>query len=454
MIPSYVSCLIQKLSDAGYRTAAVGGCVRDSLLKREPHDWDLATAAPWQTVKALFSDSFPVIETGTQHGTVTVLSEGHPIEVTTFRIDGSYSDGRHPDYVHFTDDLEQDLRRRDFTINAMAFDGGHLIDPFGGRDDLSLRIIRCVGDPKMRFQEDALRMLRALRFSSSLGFTIEEQTASAIHKQAAALSLISAQRIFSELQKLLCGSNVKEVLLGFSDVFAYILPELTPLFGLPQNTPHHRYDVWEHTVQTVANVPPCPHMRFAALFHDMGKAACRSTDANGIDHFFGHAKKSAEYAHQILFRLKSDRKALDTICALVRRHDIPIDPDERLILRRLRQFGPAFFFDLLALKRADCLAQAAHPKRLFLLQSAEKTAKRLLSSNACFSLKSLAVHGDDLIAAGIPEGKAVGYCLKSLLNAVVEGILPNEKTALLDALPQILKEYQNTARPPYTGNSC
>ena len=282
MIPSYVSCLIQKLSDAGYRTAAVGGCVRDSLLKREPHDWDLATAAPWQTVKALFSDSFPVIETGTQHGTVTVLSEGHPIEVTTFRIDGSYSDGRHPDYVHFTDDLEQDLSRRDFTINAMAFDGGHLIDPFGGRDDLSLRIIRCVGDPKMRFQEDALRMLRALRFSSSLGFTIEEQTASAIHKQAAALSLISAQRIFSELQKLLCGSNVKEVLLGFSDVFAYILPELTPLFGLPQNTPHHRYDVWEHTVQTVANVPPCPHMRFAALFHDMGKAACRSTDANGI----------------------------------------------------------------------------------------------------------------------------------------------------------------------------
>lgn len=438
VIPSYVVCLIEKLTAAGFRTAAVGGCVRDSLLGKTPHDWDLATAAPWQEVKALFSPEYSVIETGTQHGTVTILSADYPVEITTFRIDGDYSDGRHPDRVRFTNDLSEDLARRDFTINAMAFDGDRIIDPFGGQTDLLSKTIRCVGNPKRRFQEDALRILRALRFSSVLGFSIEENTACAIREQAASLSLISAERVFSELTKLLCGESVQGVLLSFSDVFAHILPEIEPLIGLPQHNPHHCYDVWAHTVSTVANISPLPYLRLAALFHDTGKAVCRTTDSDGIDHFFGHAQLSEAYARRALHRLKSDRKTLDAVCRLVKWHDIPVTDEERLILRRLRQFGTDFFFDLLALKKADCMAKAPHPERLNLLQDIRKKAENLLLKDACFSRKDLAVSGRDLIEAGIPEGKAVGDGLKKLLDAVTDGRLPNEKAALLTALPELL----------------
>ncbi|MCI5923314.1 MAG: HD domain-containing protein [Oscillospiraceae bacterium] len=440
VIPRYAACLIEKLNDAGYHTAAVGGCVRDSLLGRIPHDWDLTTAAPWQDVKALLSPEYTVIATGTQHGTVTVLSEGHPVEITTFRIDGVYSDGRRPDSVRFTSNLCDDLARRDFTVNAMAFDGKTLFDPFGGQDDLSSKIIRCVGNPEQRLREDALRILRALRFASVLGFSIEEATAHAIHKTAYLLSSISAERIFSELTKLLCGEFVRNVLLSFSDVFFRILPELKPLYKLPQHNPHHCYDVWTHTVYTVSYAPSAACLRLAALFHDTGKAACRTTDSDGIDHFFGHAKISETYARTALNRLKSDRKTSDAVCSLVKWHDIPVAADDRLILRRLRQFGSDFFFDLLALKEADCLAQSPHPERLALLQNIREKTSRLLSADACFSFKKLAVSGRDLIAAGIPEGKAVGDLLKKLLDAVTDGSLPNDKAALLAALPELLDQ--------------
>lgn len=436
-VPSYAARLIEKLTDAGYHTAAVGGCVRDSLLQKTPHDWDITTAASCEEVNAILSSEYKVIETGVQHGTVTVISDGQPVEITTFRVDGSYSDGRHPDRVFFTDSLEEDLSRRDFTINAMAFDSKRLIDPFGGQADLCAQVIRCVGDPERRFHEDALRILRALRFSSVLGFEMEDQTAHAIHKQSALLQNVSAERIFTELVKLLCGQNVRAVLLAFPDVFAQILPEIKPLINLPQNNPHHCFDCWTHTAYTVENTPSVSHLRLAALFHDMGKPDCRTTDSNGVDHFFGHAALSEAHARSALYRLKSDRRTREQVCRLVLHHDIPVTAEKRLLLRRLRQFGADFFFGLLDLKEADCKAQTPHPERLLLLNEIRAQTHLLVEEAACFSLKDLAVNGRDLTNAGIPEGKAVGDCLKKLLDAVTDGTIPNEKQMLLAALPQL-----------------
>lgn len=429
-VPPSVEALLEALQNAGFRACPVGGCVRDSLLGKVPHDWDVATSAKPQEVEAALP-GFSCIETGIRHGTVTVLSQGHPIEVTTFRIDGVYSDHRRPDHVQFTDQLALDLQRRDFTINAMAWEHGQVIDLFGGRADLQAGVLRCVGEPEVRFEEDGLRILRALRFASVLDFCIEEKTAQAIHQQRDLLRKIAAERLYAELQKLLCGPAVGRILRTFSDVCFTMLPQLAPLASCLQHTPYHDCDAWEHTVRAVEAAPPDPLLRLTMLLHDAGKPVCRSTDADGIDHFYGHEKESAKMAREIVRFLRLPTKEARTVIQAVERHMLPMSPSRPLLQRRLRQFGPDFCKFLLQVQRADTKAQPSHLHfRLEQIAESEAIIDTLLEENACFSLSQLAVRGGDLLACGL-SGPAVGKALDALLQAVVEGNCPNEKQALL-----------------------
>lgn len=428
-IPSYVQAVLDSLRRAGYQACPVGGCVRDSLLGHVPHDWDIAASStPLETEQALAG--FPCMETGLRHGTVTVLSDGCPVEVTTFRIDGAYSDNRRPDQVTFTRSLPEDLRRRDFTINAMAWDGG-LVDLFGGQDDLQAGVVRCVGEPDKRFREDGLRILRALRFASVLDFVVEPQTAKAIHGLCGLLDGIAAERISVELQKLLCGPGAGRILRDFSDVLFRVLPELAAQAGCPQHSPYHDCDVWEHTVRAVEAAPPAPLPRLILLLHDAGKPACRSTGADGVDHFYQHERESARLAAQAARRLRLPARDARTLACAVARHMLPMPPEKPLLRRRLRQFGPEFCFLLLDVQRADVSAQppCVHG-RLELLSKSGEILRALVEEGACFSRAQLAVKGGDLVACGL-SGPAVGKALGFLLNAVIEEQCPNEKSALL-----------------------
>lgn len=434
-VPNYVQNVLDALHAAGWQACPVGGCVRDSLLGKEPHDWDLATASePLQTKQAL--SAFSCLETGMKHGTITVLSDQHPIEVTTFRIDGSYSDNRRPDNVVFTRNLQDDLRRRDFTINAMAWENGAPVDLFGGIHDLDAKIIRCVGNPEARFQEDGLRILRALRFASVLNFTIEPETESAIHQNKGLLRNIAAERISTELSKLLCGPGAGRILAEFCDVICTIIPELAPENGCPQHGPFHCYDVWMHTVKSVESSPPELLPRLTMLLHDIGKPSCRTTDIEGIDHFYRHAEVGAPIASLVLHRLRFSGEICHLAAEGVRRHMLFMEPDEHILRRRLRQFGPDFCFLLLNLQRADTKAQSsAVQNRLKLLDQSERILHSLLKKQTCFSRKQLAVTGTDLTALGL-RGPSVGHALELLLDAVVDGRCPNERTELLDFLQQ------------------
>ena len=430
--PEQVNTALRRLREAGYTACAVGGCVRDRLMGAEPKDYDVTTAALPEQTEAVFAGE-RIIETGLKHGTVTVLLGGLPIEITTFRVDGGYSDARHPDAVRFTPSLTEDLARRDFPVNAMAWspeDG--LADPFGGADDLRNRLIRCVGDPDTRFREDALRILRALRFAAVLGFRIEERTADALHRNRALLDKVSAERIAAELCKLLCGDGVKPILLEYADVLGVVLPELLPMRGFDQRNPHHIYDVLEHTAVVVENVPPEPMLRWAALLHDSGKPATFALDAKGVGHFFGHPKVSAALADAALRRLKLDNATRERVVLLVQYHDVQIEPTEKAVKRALGKLGEEAFFQLLALKRADNLAQSPEYRgRLALCDQLEAIAREILRREDCFSLRDLAVKGGDLIAAGLRPGPALGAALDALLDAVIDGRVENERDALL-----------------------
>ena len=432
-LPEPVNTALSRLEDAGFAAYAVGGCVRDKLMGREPQDYDVTTAARPEQTAAVFA-SERVIETGLQHGTVTVLLRGQPLEITTFRVDGPYSDARHPDAVRFTPSLREDLARRDFTMNALAYSPRRgLIDPFGGADDIRNRLIRCVGDPDTRFREDALRILRCVRFAAALGFDIDPATAEKARENRALLSRVSAERVAQELKKLVCGPFVRRVVLTETDILGVVLPELLPMRGFDQRNKHHIYDILEHCAAACEAIAPEPVLRLAALLHDVGKPDCFFTDEAGVGHFYGHAERGAELADAILERLRFDRESREEIVALVRRHDLRIEPERRAVLRCLRRFGPDFFFRLLALKRADALAHAPGPKtdeRLARYDALEALARATLSEAACFSLRSLAVNGHDLLAAGL-SGPAVGQALDALLDAVIDGRVPNEKDALL-----------------------
>ncbi len=436
-LPKYVTNALHRLEQAGFEACIVGGCVRDRLMGRTPADYDITTSALPEQTAVVFSGE-RLIKTGMKHGTVTVLLGGEPLEITTYRVDGSYSDARHPDCVRFTPSLREDLARRDFTMNAIAYsECGGFFDPFGGQKDIVDGLIRCVGAPETRFREDALRILRALRFSAVLGFRIEDATADAARACAPLLSRISAERVAVELQKLLCGKNAREILLSYTDILGVVLPELLPMRGFSQHNEHHDRDVLDHCVTAMENVPAEPVLRFAALLHDAGKPDCFSVDAQGVGHFYGHAKRSAALADAAAERLRLDRASRERIVTLVRCHDQPVEPEPRLVRRALNRLTPEMFFQLLLLKRADNLAQAPQYRfRQAGYDRLQALAEEVIAQGQCFSLHDLAVNGGDLLALGMQPGKAVGSALKLLLDAVIDGRVPNEKDALLAYLAE------------------
>ncbi len=438
--PASVQTALNMLCGAGYEAFIVGGCVRDALRGAEPHDWDCTTNAKPDEICACFRD-FHVIETGLQHGTVTVVIEHFPIEITTYRIDGVYADHRRPDSVTFTDSLTDDLARRDFTVNAMAYHPERgLIDPYGGADDLQAKIIRCVGSPHDRFDEDGLRILRAMRFASVLDFTIEKDTADAVHTQKTLLHHISAERIDTELTKLLCGIGAERVLTDFSDVLFTVLPELEPMHDFDQQNPHHDYDVYAHTLKAVAACPPEPILRWAALLHDSGKPHTFTKDERG-GHFYGHAAVSKEIARRALNAMKCDRKRHDRVILLVEKHDMVMNGTAKQLKRIVRQIGDEAAEQLLLLHKADVTAQAAchRAERIEESDRLLQMLAELRAENACMSLKQLAVTGGDLLAAGIPQSKTIGETLNRLLESVIEGDLPNEHDALLAAAKKFIE---------------
>ena len=431
MLPQEVREILTTLEEAGFAAFAVGGCVRDSLLGRTPDDWDLTTSARPEQVMALFAPH--AIPTGLQHGTVTVRRGGGSYEVTTFRADGVYSDHRHPDEVRFTDTLEEDLGRRDFTVGAMAMDRTeHLTDPFGGVADLRRRVIRCVGQADRRFAEDALRILRGLRFASVLDFTVEEETAAAMRRRSGELRHIAAERIRVELEKLLCGKAACRVLLEYPDVLGAVVPEILPNVGLDQRNEHHCYNVWSHIAHAVAAAPPEPILRWTLLFHDIGKAKCFTVDDRGVGHFYGHGKVSTALAEEAMRRLKFDNDTRHTVARLVDWHDRDIPRTHKSLRRALNALGEQDLRRLIAVKRADNAAQAPayHAPVQRELDRAEEIVAELLAADECFSLRQLAVNGRDVTALGL-SGPAVGRMLARLLEEVLEERLPNEKTALL-----------------------
>lgn len=440
-LPEHAARAVAALEAAGYQTWAVGGCVRDSLRGAAPHDWDLCTAARPDQMQAVFAGE-RVLETGLRHGTLTLLTGGGPIEITTFRTDGGYSDGRHPDGVRFVGSVEDDLARRDFTIGAMAWHPQRgLCDPYGGLDDLQEGILRAVGDPDARFTEDALRILRGIRFASRLGFAVEPETAAAMRRQADRLHGIAAERVRGELTGLLCGRFAHRTLRMFTDLIGVVLPELTPMFGCAQRNPHHLYDVWEHSIRAAAQVPADPVLRWAALLHDCGKPACKTVDEQGVGHFYGHPAVSRTIAGQIAHRLRFSSADQDRLLLLVEQHDRPLGENDKLVRRRLSQIGEARFRDLLALKKGDAVGQGTHPEDVAALLATERRLQAVLQADTCFSLRHLAVKGNDLTALGL-SGPAVGEMLHFLLDAVLDEQAENTREALL-ALARTRMEEQH-----------
>lgn len=439
-IPDGARNILQTLNSAGHEAYLVGGCVRDLLRGVEPHDWDICTSALPEETERCFADR-RVIETGLKHGTVTVLEEGESYEITTYRTEGPYSDSRRPDYVRFVPNLEQDLARRDFTMNAIAMDlQGNLRDPYGGASDIKAGLIRCVGEPDQRFQEDGLRVMRALRFAAVFGYEIEERTARAVHENRAMLDRVAAERINAELCKLLVGQNAGEVLRQYPDVFCQFWPELGPLVTLEQNNPWHCWGGWEHTIQALEAAPVDVTLRLAMLLHDIGKPACKSTDEKGIDHFCGHPTVSARLADEMLRTLKFDNKTRERVVLLVERHDAQLPPRSQVIRRWLNRLGPEAFFQLLEVKRADHMGQAPEKvkDRLTELDEIKAKAEQILAERQCLTLKDLAVNGRDVIAAGVTPGPEVGRVLEGLLEQVLSGKTPNSQSILLELIFRLI----------------
>ena len=441
-MPKNVDTAINLLQSAGFEAYAVGGCVRDSLLGKTPNDWDITTSAKPEDMKSVFAD-FHCIDTGIKHGTVTVVIDGEPLEITTFRLDGEYEDNRHPQSVTFTSDLGADLGRRDFTVNAMAYSKKTgTVDLFGGQNDLKNKIIRCVGDPDRRFNEDALRILRALRFASALDFEIEEKTAQSLLKNRALLGNISEERIAKELLKLVCGKGAKRILTDFAPVLFEILPELQPMYKNSHDNPHHCYDIYEHTLIAVESIDPEPTLRFAMLLHDCGKPAVKKFDENGVAHFYGHQRISAEISAQILARLKVSNKFRDEILFLVSNHDRwELYENTEKMPRYLSKFGLDGVLNLLKVMRADVLAQSPEYRyRLDQIADAEETAKNLAAQKPCLSLSELQINGRTLMDIGIPQGRKLGAVLAQLLDEVIDGVTKNTQEALTTRAREIYSE--------------
>ncbi|SCZ76190.1 tRNA nucleotidyltransferase (CCA-adding enzyme) [Pseudobutyrivibrio xylanivorans] len=439
-LPADVQNIISVLESNGHEAYAVGGCVRDCILGKVPHDWDITTSALPEQVKALFERTF---DTGIEHGTVTVLMHGIGYEVTTYRVDGKYEDGRHPKEVTFTASLEEDLKRRDFTINAMAYnDTKGLVDLFGGEADLQAGIIRAVGNPIERFTEDALRMLRALRFSAQLGFEIEKDTYEAIKTLAPTLEKISAERIQVEMVKLVTSAHPERI----RDVYAtgltkIFFPEFDAMMECDQVNKHHMYSVGEHTIVSMGLAPDDKVIRLTMMLHDIAKPVCKTTDENGQNHFKTHPVKGADMARTVLRRLKFDNDTTDKVCNLVKNHDDRPEINHRNVRRMIIRVGQENFNDLLAVKRADTLAQSMYHReeKLSYIDELEKVFNEVVAAGDCLRIKDLEINGKDLIAMGVPQGQRIGEVLSTIFDSVVENPELNQRETLLNMAKSMIK---------------
>lgn len=428
---------VEKLNSQGYEAYLIGGSVRDFIMGLPIGDIDITTNATPQQVEEVFKD-FRVIETGLKHGTVTVLIDGEPLEITTYRCEGTYSDNRHPDSVTFSKALADDVVRRDFTMNGIAYDFKNgFCDLVGGIEDIDNKTIRCIGDAETRFREDALRLLRALRFSAVLGFEIEENTKKAIHKCRDLLKNISAERIREEMVKLVCGKNAYSVLTEFADVICVFIPEFKSCVGFEQKNRHHIYDVYTHILKALEQSKPDAVIRLALLFHDIAKPKVAHFDEDGEQHFYSHPKISAEMTEQIMTRLRFDNETKNKVVTLVKFHDSPImlndadKPDRKRLKRIMSQIGKDLIFDLIEIKRCDNSAQNPiyyrgddfYAETLALINE-------IINEKECFSVKDLKINGNDLIALGF-KGKEIGEKLELCLDAVIEGKVENERENLI-----------------------
>ena len=453
-LPESARKAISVLQEAGKQAFVVGGFVRDAVLDRPCHDVDIATDALWYITRDCFIQAgIRVVETGAAHGTVTAIIDGDPIEITTFRTDGTYTDHRRPDSVRFVKSIEEDLSRRDYTVNAMAWNPATgLVDPFGGLGDIAARRMRCVGEPSRRFEEDALRIIRGTRFASQLAFDIEDKTACAIRGQAPQLGMVAVERIAQEYDKLVRGPNAVAVLRAFPEVAWQAVPHVRPMVGFDQRSRWHCYDVWEHCLHALELLPSdAPGvLRHATLLHDVGKPSCFTVDVEGRGHFYGHEEAGAKLIVEDFRRLRWQGDEVKLLEYLVRYHDRPIEPTPRGIRRALSRASDALNVDaqracralelLLMLKRADTVSHAprAVPKRLRELEAVQAQFQAEVERGSAFCMADLAVNGRDLIAMGVPRGPQIGYILKRLLREVVDGVLPNESAALLARAAELM----------------
>ncbi len=440
ILPNNAKKILDTIHEAGFEAYVVGGCVRDAVLGREPGDWDITTNALPQDIKKLFKRT---IDTGIEHGTVTVMMGKEGYEVTTYRIDGKYEDNRHPSEVTFTKNLTEDMKRRDFTINAMAYNEEEgLIDRFGGLDDIEQGLIRCVGNPYERFSEDALRIMRAIRFSAQLGYSIEESTMEAIKELAPTLEKISAERIQVELVKLLLSDHPDQIRLAYElGITKVILPEFDACMETEQNNKHHAYTVGEHIIQSMLNIRADRVLRLTMLMHDMAKPVTMTIDDEGVSHFYGHDIKGVEMAKKIFRRLKFDRYTMDKVCNLIRYHDDRFPATARNVRRAMNRVGAEDFPLLIEVRCADTLAQSDYKRdeKIQLIDDIKAIYEEIVSKNECVSLKSLAVNGKDLIELGVTPGKKIGDVLGAMLADVIDNPEHNSKEYLLE--PEHLRTF-------------
>lgn len=433
-IPPQVINILNLLQNAGYQAFCVGGAVRDSLMGIEPGDWDITTSATPEQIADVFSD-YKIIETGIRHGTLTVIIDSKPYEITTYRIDGEYGDNRHPQSVTFTASLKDDLARRDFTVNAIAYNpASGIVDYYGGQDHIYNSIIKTVGDPNKRFSEDGLRIMRALRFSATLGFEIEEETAAAIHRNKDLLKNISAERINVELTKLICGKNAFNILMEYPDVLSVFIPEIAPATGFAQYGKKHAYDVWEHICHTVDTIPSDRILRLTMLLHDLGKVPTHALNENGDSTFKNHATIGGEMAQEILTRLKFDKKTINRVAFLVGNHDFEPPESKKELKHHLKSKIPDDIKTLLTIKKSDRGALSEDYRDI-----SEETSRTLRwldeieKNNECCTLLQLDINGKDLSAMGL-KGEEIGNALNTLLDAVIEEKVQNKKSHLLTYL--------------------
>ena len=429
-LPAYILECMEALEAAGFAAYAVGGCVRDACLGLTPQDYDLCTSALPEQTEEVFRDRKLVLA-GKKHGTVGVVTDYGVVEITTFRTEGEYRDNRHPDWVEFVSHIEQDLARRDFTVNAMAYSPKRgFADPFGGREDLENRVLRAVGDPVKRCREDSLRILRGARFAARYGLRVEAATSAAMLSEAHLMDNLARERVFDELCKLIVLAEAADIM-AFTPILGAVLPELKPMIGFDQRSPHHAYDLLTHTAHVVAGVPRDLALRWAALLHDIGKVPTFTQDETGRGHFYGHAPKGAEMADAILHRLKAPTVLRERVVLLIEKHMLRLQPEKKQLRRYLGRYGWETVEQMLLLQQADMGSKGTGKREeMDIFPKIRRVLQEIAEENACLSRKDLAVNGHDLMALGI-TGKAVGQTLNALLEQVIDEKLPNEKAALL-----------------------